>query len=454
MSEYELYSDPEYGKFSDIGNAIRLADRFEFDLRYCPTHGWLRYAGYKMNVLNQAPLDEATALPELIRSEITADHTRDDVAEFEKWAMKSASIGRARAALDFMADFPTIRVNHEQLDRNPFDFNTLKGIYDLRDISFRESLAADLITKGTIHVPAPPETAPTWLTFLEQVLPSKDVRSFLQRAVGYSMTGLTREEVFFMLYGSGQNGKSKLLGALANALGTYAHAFDPKLVMQQKYEGHPTNMASLHGVRFAYTSEIDQGAILDEGRVKAITGGDVMTARFMRKDEFSWAPTHKLWIATNHLPVIKGTDKGMWRRIMVIPFDVAVPDEARDNLLAEKLAKEARGILGWALEGAQEYFKYGLQPPAEVLMASAHYQEEQDGTQRFVSECTTPTPKGEVRAGDLYNRYKRWCDESGETCLNQTAFGRELNRLGYHRAMRGGGIRYRVGLELVEGVWA
>lgn len=445
-----MYADSEYGATSDIGNALRLANRFEHDLRFVSSHGWYRYEGHRMVKLEGVPLDEGTALPDLIRQEAWQTHDADRREALMKWADKSSTGARIREALTIMSDLPSIRTHHTKLDADPSLVNTPTGVFDLTTKSVRLTLAKDMLTKSTSTFPRQGE-APVFDAFLREMVPSQDVRNFLQRAVGYSLTGLTREEVFFILYGQGQNGKSKLLGAIANALGTYAHTFDPKMIVQQKYEGHPTNIASLHGVRFAYSSEVDQGAHLDEGKVKALTGGDRITARYMRKDEFTWTPTHKLWIATNHLPVIKGQDKGMWRRVVVIPFDVQVPDERRDVMLEEKLAAEASGILAWAIEGAYAYFDEGrLFLPAEVQMASAHYKQEQDATSQFLAECTRAEDYGVTGSTDLYLAYKRWSDDNGHPVNNITVFGRELTRLGYDSVTLPTGRKGRRGLTLLE----
>lgn len=449
--EEYAYADSEWGSCTDIGNALRLAERFEHDLRHVPSHGWLRYEGHRLVKLEGMPLDEGMALPDLIRQEAQQEADEEHRKDLFRWADKSSSGSRIREALALAADLPTIRTHHDQLDNDPYELNTPTGVFDLTTMQVRPTVAKDLLTKGTSTFPKSGE-APVFQEFLNYLIPSADVRAYLQRAVGYSLTGLTREEVFFMLYGQGQNGKSKLLSAVAHALGSYAHTFDPKMIVQQKYEGHPTNIASLHGVRFAYSSEVDQGVALDEGKVKALTGGDRITARFMRKDEFTWSPSHKLWIATNHLPVIKGTDKGMWRRVVVIPFDVQVPDSKRDNQLEEKLKAEAAGILAWAVEGAYAYFQEGgLHPPAEVVMASAHYQQEQDATSQFLSECCSAG--GSVKSSDLYSAYKQWCTDNGHQALTHTSFGRELTRLGYDVFTIPGGLKGRKGLSLNERSW-
>lgn len=452
MIEELAYADSEWGAPTDVGNALRLAARFEHDLRYVPSHGWFRYEHGHLDKLDGLPLDEGMALPDLIRQESRLEQDHDRAKELVKWAEKSSSESRIRAALSLASDLPAIRTHHDRLDANPFELNTPAGVFDMRDASVRLTLAKDLLTKMTETFPKP--GAPVFEAFLRQMVPSQDVRNFLQRAVGYSLTGLTREEVFFILYGQGQNGKSKLLSAIAHALGSYSHTFDPKMIVQQKYEGHPTNIASLHGVRFAYSSEVDQGAHLDEGKVKALTGGDRITARYMRKDEFTWTPTHKLWIATNHLPIIKGQDKGMWRRVIVIPFDVQVSDESRDVHLEEKLHAEAQGILAWAIDGAAEYFRDGrLLLPAEVQMASAHYKQEQDATSQFLMECCISEDGSVTGSTDLYLAYKRWADDNGHTVLNNTAFGRELTRMGFDSTTIAGNRRGRRGLRLLQGSW-
>lgn len=446
------YSDAEWGAASDIGNALRLIAKFEYDLRYVPSHGWYRHQSGHLEKIEGLPLDEATILPDLIRREALDCPDRDRADVLVKWAQTSSSKARLESALAIAADHPAIRTHHERLDSDPYELNTPVGCFDLKDGSVRPTLAKDLLTKETRAFPK--AGAPVFEKFLAEMVPSVDVRNYLQRAVGYSLTGLTREEVFFILYGQGQNGKSKLLSAIAYALGSYAHTFDPKMIVQQKYEGHPTNIASLHGTRFAYSSEVDQGVQLDEGKVKSLTGGDRITARFMRKDEFSWTPTHKLWIATNHLPVIKGTDKGMWRRVIVIPFDVQVTDDQRDKHLEEKLHAEAQGILAWAIEGAFKYFQDGeLKPPAEVVMASAHYQQEQDSTSQFLAECTAAEEGTVTGSTDLYLGFKRWCEDNGHAVTSNTAFGRELTRLGYESVTYNGGRKGRRGLRLLERSW-
>ncbi len=450
MEEFSTYADEEWGAASDMGNALRLAARFEHDLRYIPSHGWLRQEGHRLVKLDSMPLHEGMALPELIREEARECGDDDTMKALFKWADQSSSESKVRAALSFMSDLPSIRTTHEYLDRDPLELNTPTGAYDLQTGNFLPTMAGNMLSRSTLYGPKP--GAPVFERFLEQVIPNYDTRKFLQRAVGYSLTGYTREEVFFLMYGAGQNGKSKLLSAIAHALGNYAHSFDPKLIVQQKYEGHPTNIASLHGVRFAYSSEVGEGAALDEGRVKAITGGDTMTARFMRKDEFSWVPTHKLWMATNHLPVIKGTDKGMWRRVLVIPFDVNIPDSQRDNLLEDKLHAEAAGILAWAMDGAVDYLRDGLQVPVAVQAASDHYKSEQDHTSLYLAESTLPDQGAVCPAGDLYLGYKRWCEDNGHPVLSNTAFGRELSRLGYEAGIMNN-KRVRRGLRMTERSW-
>lgn len=450
IDEFDTYAAAEWGAMTDMGNALRLSARFNDDLKYVPSHGWMRQEGHRLVKLENMPLHEGMILPDMIRQEAAKSTDPDEMKALYAWAIKSGAEARVRAALSFLSDMPNIRTNHERLDRDPLELNTPVGVYDLSMGTAREVLAGDLLTKSTRFGPKP--GAPVFTRFLEQVLPDVQTREFLQRAVGYSLTGLTREEVFFMLYGAGQNGKSKLLSAVAYAMGSYAHSFDPKMIVQQKYEGHPTNIASLHGVRFAYSSEVGEGAALDEGRVKAFTGGDTMTARFMRKDEFSWVPTHKLWIATNHLPVIKGTDKGMWRRVLVIPFDVNIPDSQRDNLLEEKLHAEAAGILAWAIDGAISYLRNGLAVPQSVVQASDHYKQEQDHTSLFLAEHTIDEPGSVAPAGDLYLTFKRWCEDNGHHPISNTAFGRELTRLGFDGVVVNN-KRMRKGLRLIERSW-
>lgn len=445
----ETYADAEWGSCSDVANALRLADRFEYDLRFAPTHGWLRYQGGRLATVGGYPYDEGSHLSALVKQDVERATTATEMDALEKWAKQSAAMTKIKAALDLAADFPGIRFDARDLDANPIALNTPAGVYDLRDGSRSISSAKDLMTRITNVVPTP--GTPVWDRFLKDVLPSVDMRNFIQRAVGYSLTGLTREEVFFILHGNGQNGKSKFLEAIGRALGNYAHTYESKLIVATQHTEHSTTTASLAGVRFAYTNEIDQGAKLDEGKVKSLTGGDNVTARFMRRDEFTFRPTHKLWMATNHLPIIMGTDRGMWRRVLVLPFGVDIPDDKRDNLLSEKLAVEAPGILLWAIEGATQYLRYGLQPPVEVLTATASYKSNEDVVSQFLNDTFLLHPQGVVVFGDLYQEFQRWCAGNGIKAMSAKALAPELDARGIVKTRQGNG-KAREGIIFQEGV--
>lgn len=442
----DSYGDDEWGGCNDIANALRLADRFEYDLRYSNSHGWLRYQGGRLQMVGGLPMDEAAALPGLVRNSMKHAKTADELKALEKWTEKSSSAAKMRDALAIMQDLPLIRVKAEHLDSNPLELNTPVGVYDLSDGSRRFSTAKDLMTRITNTSPAP--GAPNWERFLTQVLPSPSLRAFVQRAVGYSLTGLTREEVFFILYGSGQNGKSKFMEAIARALGNYAHTFESKLLLTTSQQEHSTNIAALAGVRFAFSSEIDHGSKLDEGKVKSLTGGDDVTARFMRRDNFTFRPTHKLWLATNYLPVITGTDRGMWRRVIVVPFGVDIPDEQRDIYLSQKLEAEAAGILAWCIDGANDYLQYGLGLSQEVVQATAAYRQSEDYIAQFVSDCTVPNADGYAFSADLYAAYQVWARDNGTKAISSIALAKELSRLGYEPDTRGANKGVRLGLTL------
>lgn len=446
----DTYADAEWGSVTDTANALRLADRFEFDLRHSPSYGWLRYAGGRLVPVGGMPYDEGSNLSAIIRKEAVKAPTAEERMALEKWATQSAATMRIKMALEQASDFPGIRFYPSELDADPLELNTPSGVYSLVDGTQRIGSARDLITRITRTHPRP--GAPVWDAFLKDVLPSTDMRNFIQRAVGYSITGLTREEVFFILYGEGQNGKSKFLEAIARSLGNYAHTFESKLIVATQHADHSTTTASLAGVRFAYTNEIDQGAHLDEGKVKSLTGGDAITARFMRRDEFTFRPSHKLWMATNHLPVIKGTDKGMWRRVLVLPFGVNISDERRDNLLSDKLSKESEGILAWCIDGATDYFKMGLCPPVEVLTATAAYKQSEDTVTQFLADIVIFREGGTVFFTDLYARFQAWCLDNGTKPFSALALAKELNRIGIEGGVTTGNKKIRRGIQFLEGV--
>lgn len=366
-----------------------------------------------------------------VAGRIENDDRRKALAE---WARKSEAQARILATLSLAESEEGIPLLPEAFDRDPWLLNVANGTFDLRTFELRSHRREDLLSKLTPVEYDPAAKAPLWEAFLERILPDPELRSFVQRAAGYSLTGSTREQVLFLLYGTGANGKSVFLEILRALHGKgYAQQADFSTFLVKKNEGIPNDRAKLAGARFVSAIETDEGRRFAEALVKQMTGGDTLTARFLHHEFFDFQPEFKLWLAANHKPVIRGTDHAIWRRIRLIPFTVTIPDPEQDKDLPEKLRKELPGILAWAVEGCRSWQTFGLGTPEAVRSATDEYRTEMDLVGRFLDECTLRGPRCEVRATPLYEAFKRWCSETGEKEISQTALGKRLAERGLER---------------------
>lgn len=274
---------------------------------------------------------------------------------------------------------PGIPVLPGELDRDPWLLNVKNGTVDLRTGELRPHKRDDLITKIVPVEYDSEASCPTWLAFLNRIMDGNErLIAFLQRAAGYSLTASTQEQCFFLLYGTGANGKSVFLTTLLAVMGDYGIQAAPDLLLAKSGESHPTEVADLFGARLVVATETEAGRRLAENLVKQHTSGDRLKARFMRQDFFEFEATFKIWLATNNKPIVKGTDYAIWRRIKLIPFTVTIPPEERDKSLPAKLRQELHGILAWAVQICLEWQKYGLNEPQEVTAATCAYRDEQD----------------------------------------------------------------------------
>jgi putative DNA primase/helicase len=260
------------------------------------------------------------------------------------------------------------------------------------------------------------------------------------------------EQYLWFLHGAGANGKSTFLNALRRAMGDYAIQLDGRILLASDHEQHPTGLTDLRGVRFAATVEVEQGRHLAESLVKQLTGGDPIRARRMHKDYFEFLPTHKLWVAANHLPQITGTDHAIWRRILLIPFTQTFTGNRVDRDLPAKLAAETPGILAWAVDGCLKWRQDGLQVPERVIAATDDYRANEDHVGRFLADCFVTDDQDYVLASTLRETYVRWCASGGEREWTAQALGRELTSRGYDSVKVGTkrwlGLRPADGLDL------
>jgi putative DNA primase/helicase len=437
---------------TDLGNARRLVHRHGRNLRYCWLwRKWLVWDGKRW------VKDDTGEVYRLAKETVSSIYQEAAAApndEARKELGKHATRSEAGARIKEMVDLARsdVPVMPDELDASPGLLNTESGTIDLRTGELREHRREDLMTKIAPTKYRPDAAAPTWEAFLERVLPGEDLRAFVQRAVGYSATGDTSEQCIFINHGGGANGKSTFQEAIAAALGDYAMRAPTEMLLAKRSDGVPNDVARLKGARFVSASETEEGRRLAESRIKDLTGQDTITARFMKAEWFDFAPTHKLWLSTNHKPEIRGTDAAIWRRIRLVPWAVTIPPAEQDKKLPIALRHELAGILAWVVRGCLLWRREGLQAPDEVRKATGEYRAEMDVLAGFLVECCELDTGHWEYAKDLYECYKRWCDENGERPEPQRKFGGRLGERGFQRdrgGSRGAGI-WR-GVRLTEG---
>jgi putative DNA primase/helicase len=329
-----------------------------------------------------------------------------------------------------------IPIRKAQLDADPYLLNAPNGIVDLRTGQLAEHRRSALLTRSTSVPYDPSATCPTWARFLDDVMCHRqDLVRWLQLAVGYSLVGTTREQVFIILYGTGQNGKSTFIKTVRHIIGSYGAAVSPKTFVSDASAGIPNDIAALDGIRFVIASEAKESAPLDEALVKSVTGGEPISARFMRAEWFEFLPQFQVWYSSNHKPTIRGTDHGIWRRIRLVPWEWTVPPGADDKHLDEKLLAEADGILAWAVRGAVEWARAGLGLPDGVADATREYRSEMDLLSDFLGDCCIVGPEavGCVNS-DLFRAFTRWLEENGEKAKSHRWLSRQLRDRGFKQA--------------------
>jgi putative DNA primase/helicase len=431
---------------TDAGNAESFRDLFGREFCYVPQIGkWFHWNGVQWGEDDAAYL----AMLDTVRLRARAAMALVDGDRRKKilgWTQASESHAKLSAALLIAQSL--LRKNVADFDCGSYVLPCANGVVDLRTGHLRSPTPDDFPHRCT-HVNYDPTIEfPRWLQFLDEVFPgNKHLVEFIHRAVGYTLTGDTSEQCFFILHGAGANGKSTFLGILEDLLGDFALATSARTFKDhQGHDGIPNDIARMCGVRLVKAIEFKEGARLNEERIKALTGGDRVAARFLYHELFDFVPTFKLWLAVNRKPVIRGTDEAIWRRIRLIPFQATFPQGKRDPRLKDKLRKELPGILAWAVQGCLKWQRKGLKPPQRVKRETQNYRTESDVIERFLKERTVCKGGVKVTASELYNAYHEWCAENRETSVSATAFGRGLVEKGFQR--KKSGSRYYEGITL------
>jgi putative DNA primase/helicase len=436
---------------TDLGNAERLAAAHGQTLRYCHAWGkWLHWNGQRWEIdENDEVIRRASETVRSIQKEAALAVSADIQGKILKWAKGSESRSRLHSLIQLAQAESILGVGPDMLDSNPWLLNAQNGIIDLRTGTLAEANPAHLITKLVPAQYAPDAQCPKWLEFLDRIMDGNEgMIAYLQRAVGYALTGSTREQCLFILYGTGANGKSVFLETLSSMLNDYAMRTPTDTLLVKRTGGIPNDVARLKGARLVTAVEADAGNKMAESLVKQITGGEKITARFLHQEWFEFQPQFKVFLATNHKPVITGTDHAIWRRIQLIPFAVTIPEEEQDKDLALKLQAELSGILTWAVQGCIEWQRQALNPAAEVIGATNNYRSEMDAVAGFLDDCCILEAGAYVTLASLYKAYSAWCDASREKALTKRQLGSRMTERGYRKRRGTGGVWQWRGLGL------
>ena len=417
------------GSISDDELARRFTSRHCENFRYVAAWGrWLIWDGSRFRI------DDSMAVFDAARKSCRVDlgfALQSGVPETHQRSLRSrlGSAATVAAIVKLAAADRVHAVTVNELDADPWLLNSPGGVLDLRDRTLRKSDPACLFTK--IAGASPEGACPTFLRVLERCLPDLEVRNYLQRLIGYMATGIVRDHIVVLCYGPGANGKSLIFNAIKHAFGDYAITLGSEVLMESHADRHPTEIAVLRGARMVLCSEVDSGRRWNETRLKRLSGGDPITARYIARDSFEFNPTHKLVLLANTKPGLRTVDEAIRRRIHLIEFPVTIPEGERDPTLPEKLKTEAGGILNWAAIGCLEYLDEGLNPPRAVTAATDDYLAREDAIAEWMVESTRPL--GQSTLAVLHSSYRAWCEQNGIPPTGRNAFGDQLQNRGINR---------------------
>jgi len=457
--EHDLRNIADY-ELTDFGQAEALVYIFKNRLRYAVGLGWIIWNSRRWVRDEQSAhiqfgwisarlrLKAMNYMLEQTDSEDNND--QKDAMRAIKFASSRRNLSKVKSALESASTMPFFVTQAGELDRDNFKIGVRNGVVNLRSGQLIPPQPADLITKRTNINYFENAPCPRWIQFLDEIFGgNQDLISYIKRAVGYMLTGDTREQCFFILYGHGANGKSVFTDTLKKLLGDYGTSVEFKT-----FTGSAStvgdDLAPLRGVRMTVSAESNKGSRLDEGLIKQVTGGDEVRVRYLHGKYFTYQPQFKIILMTNHKPIIVGTDKGIWRRVKMIPFNQTFEGKTADKQLPDKLQAELSGILAWAVEGVQEWLTHGLEMPESIKLATEAYRQEMDTVGLFIDEvCVTENRNYTVTKSQLYKEYKAWCDDGGLHNLSKPNFRLNLIERGFQEGRGHGGKRIWKGIGIL-----
>lgn len=466
-------------RLTDLGNSERLVERHGQDLRFVHRFdAWFIWDGKrwcrdsKSEVAERAKLtvrgipEEVKRLKEPVKGNTKDEerHRRQALA-IRRWALASEAAARLRALVQLAESSPALAALPGDFDSDPWALNLQNGTLDLRTRQLRPHRREDMLSKVLPITYDEAATCPRWEKFVQEIfLGDQELVAFVRRAIGYSLTGSDREQVFFIAFGTGANGKGRLFNVLNRLLGGptpdaapeegYALSSDISTFSAGNYDATGDkprpDLVRLKGARLVTASEQNEEVRLNEALLKQLTGGDPLTARDLHSKPITFRPVMKLWIAVNHRPKAAESGHGFWRRVRLLPFRYTVPEVAKDPDLDEKLLKEASGILNWMLAGLADWQENGLGTAKAITEATDAYRGEMDVVGRFLGEECVEHPDAKVPAAALYAAYERWCKANGERPFSSNKFGRRITDRGFRLGQDGEReVRLRFGLGLL-----
>lgn len=441
-------------RLSDLGNGQRLAHRIRTHAMYChPAKRWYVYDGMRWNSDDIGWLLESAKASVLTMYDALSALPDKQRTELLKHALKSESERSLKAAIALATSEPGIPVLPDEFDRDSMLLNVENGTLDLETGQLRPHSPDDRISKLAPVQHDISATCPRWLAFLSEIFEGDAAKiRYMQKALGYTLTGKTTERAVFFLWGVGKNGKSTLLTVMSVIMGDYHQKTPTETIMAKRNDGGiPNDIAALKGARLVTASETEENRRLNVSKVKDMSGNEELTARFLHGEFFKFRPQFKLWLSTNHKPVIPGNDRAMFDRCKLVPFTYRVPDDQIDKDLEQKLLAEAPGILNWLIDGCLAWQSEGLEPPKSVVDATEQYRTEMDQLAAFFADRCILGPEYRATSSALYAAYKAWCEANGEKQNSANWFGRQLTERELDQIHDGPNrVRTRIGIGLLD----
>lgn len=418
--------------YDDTGNAERLKDLFGENIRFNYTSNtWMYYDGKRWKHDDTGRMKILTdKVVENMKNEKLFVADGVDQEDMEKYRYRHWKDSRNHnKKVNMMKECEhLLPVINETFDNDFNLFNVQNGFIDLKAGKLNDHERKNYFTKISHVEYTDKSDCPKWDEFLDDIfLGNQELVRFIQRAVGYSLSGHTSEQVLFVLYGNGRNGKSVFLDILNEIFGNYSTNIQPKAIMASKNQSDASpEIAKLDGARLVTTTEPNEGERFDEGLLKQLTGGDRVSARKLYENEFEFTPQFKLWMATNHKPYVRGRDEGIWRRFVIIPFDKQIPLHEIDRDLTKKLKRELPAIMRWCVDGFLEWQRIGLSEPKIIKEQRDEYRVEMDSIASFINDCCELNPMQKIKSSEIFSAYDRWAKDNNQHIMSSTKFGREM----------------------------